>query len=395
MVAFAPQLERLTAFPFRRLAALLADVRPPAGLEPVDLALGEPQDPPPALLARTVADHAHLWNRYPPPQGTPEFRRACVDWLVRRYRLPEGLLDPERHVLPLCGTKEGLFLAAALVAGRPERPLALLPDPLYGVYYGAAVTFGLEPRFLPATAASGFLPDLDGLDAGTLARTAVFYVCTPYNPTGAVADRAWLRRVLRLAHEHGFLLIVDECYAEIYDAEPPPGALEVAAEEPGGLRNLLVFHSLSKRSSAPGLRSGFACGDPEAIARFLHLRAYGGAVQPLPLMAAATALWRDEVHVVETRERYRQRFAVAERILGGRFGFRRPPGGFFLWLDVEDGERAAVRLWREAAIRVLPGTYLGAGPTESSPARRYVRLAMVHDADVTARALERFVAVLG
>jgi len=395
MIASAPRLERLSAFPFRRLAALLADVPPPAGLEPIDLALGEPRDPPPPVLARTVAEHAHLWNRYPPPQGTPEFRRACVDWLVRRYRLPGDLLDPEHHVLPLCGTKEGLFLAAALVADCPGRPFALLPDPLYGVYHGAAVTFGLEPRFLPATRETGFLPDLDAVDGETLARTAVLYLCSPYNPTGAVADRTYLRRALHLARTFGFLLVVDECYAEIYDAEPPPGALEVAAEQPEGLRGLLVFHSLSKRSSAPGLRSGFVCGDPGVLARFLHLRAYAAAVQPLPLMAAAVALWRDEAHVVETRERYRQRFAVAERILGGRFGFRRPPGGFFLWLDVEDGERAAKRLWREAALRVLPGAYLGGGQAEDSPGRRYVRLAMVHDVEVTARALERFVAVLG
>ncbi len=397
MIASPTFLERLSAFPFRRLAARLAQVAPPPHLTPIDLALGEPRHAPPALLAETVAAHAHEWNRYPPPAGTSAYREACAEWLCRRYRLPADAIDPERHLLALAGTKEGLFLVAALVkpdAGSPKR-LALMPDPLYGVYYGAALAWGLEPRPLPATRTTGFLPDLEALDAATLDRTALFYLCSPSNPEGAVADRTYLARALELARRHDFLLVLDECYAEIYDAEPPPGGLEVAWDMGADFRNLLVFHSLSKRSSAPGLRAGFVAGDPDLRARFLHLRSYGAPVVPLPLEAAAAALWRDEAHVAANRARYRQKFDLAQEILGDLAGFRRPAGGFFLWLDVGDGERIAVELWQRAALRVLPGAYLSVGAEAAAPGRNYVRLALVHDEATTAEALRRLAAVLG
>ncbi len=397
MIAHASFLDRLAAFPFRRLAALLDGIAPPADLTPIDLALGEPRHPPPPLLARTVAEHAHLWNRYPPPAGSPDYRRACAEWLVRRYRLPADAVDPDRHVLALAGTKEGLFTVAGLVAPAPDSPrrLALMPDPLYGVYYGAAVAWGLEPRPLAATREHGFLPDLDALDEDTLARTAIFYLCSPSNPQGAVADAGYLARALELARRFDFLLVLDECYAEIHDGVPPPGGLEVAFARFGDFAHLLVFHSLSKRSSAPGLRAGFVAGDPALVARFLHLRAYGAPVVPLPLAAAAARLWRDEAHVAENRARYLRKFDLAGEILAGRYGFRRPAGGFFLWLEVDDGERAAVELWRRAGVRVLPGGYLSVGPTAAAPGRRYVRVALVHDEATTAEALRRLVAVLG
>lgn len=392
------RLDRLAEFPFRRLAALLA--REPAPVTPtLDLALGEPKHAPPPLLAETVAAHAHLWNRYPPVNGTPEFRAAVAGWLTRRFELPGTALDPDRHVLPLAGTKEGLYLLPSLlVPGRSAgpAPAVLMPDPVYAVYYGATVMAGAEPVLLPATAATGFLPDLDALPAPLLARTALLYLCSPANPQGAIADEAYLRRAVALARRHGFVLAVDECYSELWDETPPPGALAAALADGGSLEGVVVFHSLSKRSSAAGLRSGFVAGDPALLAALLRLRAYASPVQPLPLLAAATALWGDEAHVAASRSLYRAKFDLAQRRLGNRFGFYRPAGGFFLWLDVGDSEAAARRLWREGGVRVLPGGYLSAGDAQGANAgASYIRVALVDEIGTVDRALGRLIDVLG
>ena len=387
------RLDRLAEFPFRRLAGLLAHEPPPAG-RTLDLALGEPRHAPPALLAETVAVNAHLWNRYPPVPGTPEFRAAACAWLTRRYALPATALDPDRHVVPLAGTKEGLYQLPALLTPSDRAPAVLMPDPVYAVYYGGAVMAGAEPMLLPATAATGFLPDLDALPADLLARTALFFLCTPANPQGAVADLDYLRRAVRLARRHGFVLAVDECYSELWDAAPPPGALEAALAEDGSFEGVVVFHSLSKRSSAAGLRSGFVAGDADLLARLVRLRAYASPVQPLPLLAAATALWQDEVHVEANRARYRAKFDTAQRRLGNRFGFYRPAGGFFLWLDVGDGEAACRRLWREAGVRVLPGGYLSVGDAADNAGSRYIRVALVDEPDTIDEALGRLGDVL-
>jgi len=403
------RLDDLAEFPFRRLAALLEGVPPPADAESVDLAIGEPRHRPPALLAETVAANAHLWNRYPPVPGTAEYRAAVAGWLERRFGMPAGAVDPEREVLPLAGTKEGLFMLAAACV--PEtapgggRPAVLMPSPVYAVYYGAAVMAGAEPVLLPATRETGFLPDLWAVPEDVLRRTALAYVCTPANPQGAIAREDYLARAVGLARERGFVLAVDECYSEIYDREdaPPPGALAVARRHGGGgFANVVAFNSLSKRSSAAGLRAGFAAGDPSVLARFLRLRAYAAAVQPLPLMAAAAALWRDEAHVVENRARYRAKVDAAERALGGRFGFYRPEGGFFLWLEVGDGETACLRLWREAGIRALPGAYLGAGGGGATspagppgPGASRIRVALVDEPPALERSLRRLASALG
>lgn len=396
------RFEALEEFPFRRLAALLAGIAPPADRPLADLSIGEPQHAPPPLLAATLAEHAELWNRYPPPAGTPAFRRAAVDWLTRRFTLPADWLEPDRHVLPVAGTKEALFLIAA-VATDPAgatgptagRPAVLMPNPLYSTYQGGALLAGAEPILLPATAASGFLPDLETIAEADLVRTTVCYLCSPANPQGVVADKAYLRRALSLARGFDFLLVVDECYADIYDAAPPPSALEVAADLGGALDHLVVMHSLSKRSSAAGLRSGFCAGDPDLLAWFLRLRAYGAAVQPLPVMAAATALWADDAHVEANRRRYREKIDLAEAALSGKAGFYRPPGGFFLWLDVGDGVRAATELWRRCHLKALPGAYLSArGLDGDDPGARYLRVALVHQPAVLKPALDSLANVL-
>ncbi|MEM7025715.1 MAG: aminotransferase class I/II-fold pyridoxal phosphate-dependent enzyme [Pseudomonadota bacterium] len=391
-----PRLEELNEYPFQRLAALLAPLDPRADLAPIDLSIGSPMHAPPQLLIDTLAANSQSWNRYPPSLGTPDFRQAAAEWLCRRYRLPEATIDPARHVLSVAGTKEALFLIAQTIMpqGTREQPAVLLPNPLYNVYLGAAVMAGAEPVLLTASEQTGYLPDLDRLTPELLSRTVAFYLCTPSNPQGAAASLDYLTRALELARHYDFLLIADECYSEIYSSAPPPGALQ-AAIGLGGLDHLMVCHSLSKRSSAAGLRSGFVAGDPAVIAGFGRLRNYAASVQPLPVLAAAAALWRDEAHVEANRALYRQKFDLAQEYLGGRLGFYRPDGGFFLWLTVEDGEQAARQLWTQSALKVIPGSYFAqADALGMTPGEDKIRVAMVHDLETTETALRRIAETL-
>ncbi|CAK0763187.1 Aspartate aminotransferase [uncultured Gammaproteobacteria bacterium] len=387
------RLAHLADYPFTRLAKLLAGIDPPAGREPILMSLGEPRHAPPELIDRTLRDNAHLWGKYPPVSGTSEFRTACAGWLNRRYALPAERLNADASILPVAGTREALFMAALLVvpeckAGRV--PAVLLPNPFYAVYQGAGLIAGAEPVFLTASRRTGFLPDLDALTPELLERTALVYLCTPSNPQGAVATADYLTRALILARRYNFVLAADECYAEIYSGTPPAGALEAAAalDDATGVltsggrpwANLLVFHSLSKRSSAAGLRSGFVAGDPDLIAAFARLRGYGNAGSPLPVLAAAAALWADDAHVEDNRTRYRAKFDAAEAVLGGRFGFGRPAGGFFLWLEVGDGEAAARKLWAEEGVRVLPGAYVSHPDANGvNPGAAYIRVALIDE----------------
>ena len=395
------RLDLLTDYPFQRLRDLLGDAPAggPEGAEPISMALGEPQLGAPPLLMQALTAAAGDFGKYPAVNGTPGLRRAIAEWLDRRYGLGAGQgVDPETEVIPLNGTREGLFALAqiAVPAVRAAtRPLVLTPNPFYQCYLGAATMAGAEIRLMPAIRENGFLPDLDSLDAETLSRAALMYLCSPGNPQGAIADRAYLTRAVDLAREYDFVLALDECYAEIYDEAPPVGGLEVAAATPDRFRNVAVFHSLSKRSSAPGLRSGFMAGDPEMVKRFAKLRSFGGAPLPGPIAAASEALWRDEAHVEHTRRHYRALFDLADEILGNRPGYQRPAGGFFVWLDVGDGAAFARRAWTEAGVRVLPGGYLAREePDGSNPGERYVRLALVQDHATTGEALKRLAALM-
>jgi len=394
-----PRLSGLPDYPFDRLRTLLEPISPAPGLSPLSLAVGEPQHEPPNAIATALADNSHLWGRYPPSDGTPEFRSAVAGWLRRRYGLDDAEMDADRHVLAASGTREALYLISALVVPEVKaggRPHVAMPNPLYHVYGGAAAVSGAERMLAPATAENGFLPDFSTIDGGALARTALFYFCSPANPQGAVASLSYLKEAIQLAREHDFVLVVDECYAEIYDQDPPPGALQACKDLGGGYENVLVFHSLSKRSSAPGLRSGFVAGDENLISHFRRLRSYIGPQMPMPAMAASVALWNDEIHVEENRRLYREKLDIAEELLAGRYGFYRPAGGFFLWLDVGDSEAAAEALWRDAALRVLPGAYISLpGPTGANPGHDFIRVALVHDPATTQEALERLVGVLG
>jgi aspartate/methionine/tyrosine aminotransferase len=398
------RLDLLNDYPFQLLADLLAPVSPRANVPPVVMSVGDPQHQPPAFVREIIDRESSHWNEYPALAGTPAFRAACVGWLSRRYRLKPGAIDPETQVTPVAGTREGLFQAAllAVTGGRDSGardsggPVALMPNPCYQIYYGAAVMAGAEPIMMPATKATGFLPDLAAIAPETLARTQIMYLCTPGNPQGAVASLEYLKQAIELAREHDFLLVVDECYAEIYSSDtPPPGAVEAASAIGGGLDNMLILHSLSKRSSAAGMRSGFALASPKTIERFNRLRSYACAATPRPVLDAAAALWNDDQHASETRARYRAKIDAAERILGRRFGFYRPPGGFFLWLDVGDGIAAAKKLWAEAAIRTLPGAYLTKPDRDgSNSGQPYLRVALVHELDVIETGLTRLAQVL-
>jgi N-succinyldiaminopimelate aminotransferase len=389
------RMAALSDYPFRRLATLLEDSTPPAGAAPIIMSIGEPKHPFPALVPETLAAQAADWGRYPPTTGTPEFRAAAADWLAARYALPAGMLEAERHVLPCNGTREALF-TIALLAVPPDidgrQPVVLMPDPFYQVYAGAAVLAGAEPVFVAATADSGFMPDFAALPEDVLARTALAYLCTPANPQGTVADLAYLEDLLALARAHDFTLAIDACYGEIYGEAPPPGIFEACRD--GDMRNVVAFYSLSKRSNVPGLRSGFVAGDAELMADYARLRSYSGGASPLPVLAVATALWRDEAHVDESRELYRRKFDLAAQRLSGRAGFYRPDGGFYLWLDVGDGEAATRRLWRETGVKAMPGAYLSHGEGIASPGGPYIRLAMVHDLETTEDALDRLAGAL-
>ena len=395
---FNDRLERIGDYPFDRLRALLGPVEPRAGLAPISLALGEPQHTPPDIIRASVEANAALWGRYPPMAGTPEVRRAIAAWLTRRYDLPIAMIDPDTNVVPVSGTREALFLLA--LAAVPEKkaghqPVVLMPNPFYQVYAGAAVLAGAEPVFLPATKETGFLPDFSAVPQDVLDRTVLVYYCSPSNPQGMISGLETLKNLVRLARTYDFVLASDECYSEIYQHDPPPGAAAACAALGGGLANVAILNSLSKRSSAPGLRSGFVAGEAGFIRRFTRLRDYGAVAPPLPLVAAATALWAEETHVEANRALYRRKFDVAERVLGERFGFYRPPGGFYLWLDVGDGEAVARNLWRDAAVRVVPGAYFARTDASGrNPGAAYIRCALVQDIETTRQALERLAAAL-
>lgn len=398
-MTFNRRLDSLSDYPFQRLAALLEDLPVPAD-GGIAMSIGEPQHAAPALLTEEAARHAALWTKYPPVAGTPDFRAAVAAWATRRYALPEGMVEADRHILPVAGTREGLYMIGqAAIPQEPGQrpPLVIMPNPFYQPYLAGAVMAGAEPLMLTADASTGFLPDVTALPGDVLDRAAMLIFCSPANPQGAVATlEQWIALVER-ARAHDVLLVADECYSEIWTHSPPPGALEACKALGGSLDNVVVFNSLSKRSSVPGLRSGFVLGDAEVIRRFSRLRSYSAAGTALPLLAAATALWRDEAHVDENRALYQAKMALADRILGPVLGRDRisPDGGFFLWLDVGDGEAMTRRLWAEAGIKALPGRYLTQDDADGSNAGApFIRIALVHDLETTERALRKIADVL-
>lgn len=387
--------------PFQRLADLLAPIQP--GRAPINLTVGEPRHAVPGFVGPVLAREIEGFGRYPAIKGTDAFRRAVVDWLDRRFGL-SGAVDPERGVLPLNGSREGLFFAALEAKRRSvkitARPAILLPNPFYQAYAAGAVAAGCEAVMIDAGPETGFLPDLDALPEELLARTVALYYASPANPQGAVASRAQWRQIIETARAHDFMLFADECYSEIYrGTAAPEGVLAAALDLGAGFARIVAFNSLSKRSNLPGLRCGFAAGDPDFLARWVGFRNMAAPQVPGPVQAVAVAALADEAHVIENRRLYDEKFAAADRILGTRHGYATPPGGFFLWLDVASlggGEAVAERLWREAGVRTIPGGYLcGTGADGHNPGAPYLRVAMVESPALTEEALVRIVETLG
>lgn len=388
---FPERFSNLPDYAFPRLRKLL-DAHAPGG-PVVHMSIGEPQHPMPEFVGPVLAESLAGFGKYPPNDGTPELLDAISGWIGRRYGVTVG---PDR-IMALNGTREGLFNAALALcpeAKGGKRPVVLMPNPFYQVYAVAALACGAEPVYVPATAETGFLPDYAALPAEVLDRAAIAYLCSPANPQGAVAPADYLADLLALAERHDFRLFADECYSELWRSAPPPGSLEVAAARGADPERVFAFHSLSKRSNLPGLRSGFVAGGTAGIARIRQLRAYAGAPLPLPVQRVSERAWADEAHVVENRALYAAKYDVAGRIFADVPGFRLPEGGFFLWLPVADGEAAALKAWQETGVRVLPGAYLSREVAGANPGRGYIRVAMVAPMDELQAGLDRLRACL-
>lgn len=372
---FPERFSNLPAYAFPRLRALL-DPHAPGG-DVLHMTIGEPKHAFPAWVTDVIAEHSAEFNKYPPNEGSPELLQSIATWLQARYGVG---VNPAEQIMALNGTREGLYNAAMALCpetlgGKPS--VILIPNPFYQVYMVAALSIGAEPVFVPATAESGFLPDYTALPPEVLDRTAIAYLCSPSNPQGAVASRTYWRDLIGLAEKHDFQIFADECYSEIYRDTPPVGGLQMAAEFGADPERVVVFHSLSKRSNLAGLRSGFASGGPRSIAQLKQLRTYSGAPLPLPLQRAATKVWADEAHVIENRALYAEKFKMADKIFAGVPGYNSPEAGFFLWIDVGDGEAAALKLWQDTGVRVLPGAYLSRDVQGANPGKKYIRVALV------------------
>lgn len=386
--------------PFAKLRTLLGDL-PPGQTPTIDLSLGEPREQMPAFVSEALNEAAPSLAKYPTMRGSEDLRLAIVNWAVRQYG-QDFKLDPDREILPCNGSREGLFYACFAAVARKAmsaRPAVLMCNPFYQVYLGAALAAGAEPVFLNATRATGHLPNLDEIEKNSalLDRTVAFYLCSPANPQGAIASAAYLERAIALARRYNFMLFVDECYAEIYSDEPPPGALDVAQRATGSLSHVVAFHSLSKRSNLPGLRSGFSAGDADFHDQLFQLRNLAGPQMPGPIQHASARVWADDSHVKANRLSYQEKFDLCDELLTGKFGYQRPEGGFFLWLDMRQigssGE-ATVTIWKRFGVKVVPGADLAQnGLDGSNPGAGYVRVALVHDRATLKEALERIVSV--
>ena len=382
------QLNLLHPYPFQKLSALFSDLTPPKGLAHIALSIGEPKHTPPAFVLETLKNELAKLANYPLTKGLLPLRQAIADWLIWRFDLPGCFMDAEKHVLPVNGTREALFAIAQAVVNVPEnapKPKVFMPNPFYQIYEGAAFLAGAEPVYLNCTAENDFLPDLDAISEADWHACQLFYFCTPGNPTGKTADLAYFEKLIGLAMRYNFVLCSDECYSELYPVEgqAPIGLLQACAEL-GHLdyQNCLVFHSLSKRSNLPGLRSGFVAGDAQILEKFLTYRTYHGCAMPVPSQLASIAAWKNEAHVLENRQLYRTKFEQVIEILSPVIPVTSPEAGFYLWLKTPISDTDFARgLFAQQHVTVLPGSYLSREAQGLNPGEHYVRMALVATVD--------------
>jgi N-succinyldiaminopimelate aminotransferase len=388
-----PRLATLHAYPFERLAQLKAAVSPPAHLPHIAMSIGEPQHAPPTVVLQALERNLDRLGSYPTTAGSAELRTAAAQWLERRFALRAGSIDPHTMVLPVNGTREALFSFVQAVVDSRVNPCVLMPNPFYQIYEGAALLAGAAPYFLDATLANSFTPDLEAVPVAVWQRCQVLFLCSPGNPTGTVLSPAYLNQALEFAERYDFVIAADECYAEIYTDETaaPPSLLQACiASGRAHFERCVVFHSLSKRSSVPGLRSGFVAGDPAIIARYLLYRTYHGNAMALPTQAASTAAWNDDAHAAANRRLYQEKFSRVLPIISPVIDVGRPAGAFYLWPDVGgDDEAFAHDLYATQNVTVLPGSYLGRRSSGENPGARRVRISLVPDVDSCVTAAER------
>ena len=391
-----PHLAELQAYPFERLATLKAGVVSPAHLAHIPLSIGEPKHAPPDFVLQVLRDSLAGLGQYPSTVGLPELRAACARWLERRFNLGANRVGLEA-VLPVNGTREALFAFAQAVIdptrrATADRPLVAMPNPFYQIYEGAALLAGATPYFFETPTDNGFLPDLDAIPAAVWDRVQLLYLCSPGNPSGAVMSIDQLRRAIELANKHDFIIASDECYAELYadEANPPPSLLNAAfAAGHANFERCVVFHSLSKRSSLPGLRSGFVAGDPSVLRDFLLYRTYHGCAMPVPTQLASIAAWNDDEHVKANRALYREKYARVLPILSPHLEVTQPAGGFYLWPNVGSDDAAFTReLFARQNVTVVPGSYLARttrhgliDSSGSNPGAGRVRISLVANID--------------
>ncbi len=382
------RLASLQPYPFEKLAELIRDVTPPASKGPIRLSLGEPQHAAPTFVLEELAAHLPSLSSYPATKGTHSLRVAIADWAARRFKLDRIAFDPDRHVLPVAGTREALFsIAQVAIDPRPHarQPVTIMPNPFYQIYEGAALLAGARPYYLNTLAGSGYRMDFGQVPEEVWPQVQLVYVCSPGNPTGAVLDHAVFAELIELAHRYDFLIASDECYSEIYfdEDKPPPGLLQVANDlGTADYRHCVAFHSLSKRSNLPGLRSGFVAGDGEFMKEYLLYRTYQGCALPPPAQAASIKAWGDETHVKENRDRYREKMEAVLAVLQPVLKVERPQAGFYLWPETPtDGETFARNLWARENVLVLPGRYLSRHVQGADPGSNRVRMALVAEYD--------------
>jgi N-succinyldiaminopimelate aminotransferase len=376
-----PDLAKLHPYPFEKLAQLKQGCVPPESKPHIALSIGEPKHPTPGFITEAVISHLHGLSTYPTTAGSNELRHAIATWLDKRFQL-DGHINALTQVLPVNGTREALFAFAQAVIDRSQpEPLVVMPNPFYQIYEGAALLAGAEPHYLNCEAKNGFIPDFDAVSDAIWQRCQLLYLCSPGNPTGAVIDQATLTKLIELAHQHDFVIASDECYSEIYhdETKPPVGLLEAAhAAGYTDLSRCVVFHSLSKRSNAPGLRSGFVAGDAGILKQFLRYRTYHGCSMPPATQAASISAWNDEDHVAHNRELYREKFEAVLEILSPVMEVEMPEASFYLWVKTPIADTEFARqLFEQENVTVLPGSYLGRDTATGNPGANRIRMALV------------------